>query len=132
CKTAFVAIAVDQWEPMVQFYSCITGQSPHPYRPGGYAEFRLGSLRLGLFRANPSHQDEFIHGRAANISICLEVNHLEQSRQVIEQAYSVLTLPMAHGQLRLGTVAIASHGRECYAYDPDGNRLILHEALSSA
>ncbi|MBD0267928.1 MAG: VOC family protein, partial [Cyanobacteria bacterium Co-bin8] len=27
-----------------------------------------------------------------------------------------------------GPVMIASHGREIYAYDPDGNRLILHQS----
>ncbi|MGL4621884.1 MAG: VOC family protein, partial [Chroococcidiopsis sp.] len=28
----------------------------------------------------------------------------------------------------LGQIVTASHGREIYAYDPDGNRIILHQA----
>ncbi|NJO93776.1 MAG: hypothetical protein HC820_04390, partial [Hydrococcus sp. RM1_1_31] len=27
-----------------------------------------------------------------------------------------------------GEIAIASHGREIYVYDPAGNRIILHES----
>ncbi|EDX77907.1 hypothetical protein MC7420_7645 [Coleofasciculus chthonoplastes PCC 7420] len=26
-----------------------------------------------------------------------------------------------------GEIIVASHGREIYAYDPNGNRLILHQ-----
>ena len=28
-----------------------------------------------------------------------------------------------------GQITTASHGREIYAYDPDGNRLILHQSV---
>ncbi|MGK7891459.1 MAG: glyoxalase [Leptolyngbyaceae cyanobacterium] len=129
CSVAFVAIAVDQWDAMVQFYGFVTGHSPQPHIPNVYAEFRIGDIRVGLFQPKSSHQQEFAAGRTAKVSICLEVDNLEQSQQVIDQAYSALNLPVSQAQPWLGAVAIASHGRECYAYDPDGNRLILHEAI---
>lgn len=52
------------------------------------------------------------------ISLCLEVSNLED-------AIAHLT---ALGYPPPGDISIASHGREIYAYDLDGNRLILHQA----
>ncbi|MFM6271339.1 MAG: hypothetical protein ACKPFA_33295, partial [Dolichospermum sp.] len=62
-----------------------------------------------------------LRGRAANsahASLCLEVNNLES-------AISYLT---SLGYPPLGIIYTASHGKEIYAYDPDGNRLILHQS----
>jgi hypothetical protein len=50
--------------------------------------------------------------------MCLEVNNLED---VIAHLTDL-------GYPPPGEIAIASHGREIYAYDPDGNRLILHQS----
>jgi hypothetical protein len=58
----------------------------------------------------------------------LEVEQLEGAIAAIEQAY--LETPLtAFDHLLPGEIIAASHGREVYAYDPAGNRLILHEAL---
>ena len=130
-KELFVAIAVQQWEPMVQFYRDILQQSPQPCIPNSYAEFIAGGLKLGLFLPKVSHQSEFSQPTQSAISLCLEVEDLEQSCGTIDAAYDALEAigyVEATGHCRYGAIAIASHGRECYAYDPDGNRLILHEA----
>lgn len=133
CKALFVTIATQQWEPMVQFYSHILGQEPQPHSPHSYAEFKIGGLKLGLFFPKESHQSEFSLPAQSAISLCMEVENLDHSRKIINVAYNRFKTgltgyiePNAHH--RYGEIAIASHGRECYAYDPDGNRLILHEA----
>ncbi len=51
------------------------------------------------------------------MSLCLEVSNLEDAIAHLK------TL----GYPPPGNISIASHGREIYAYDPDGNRLILHQ-----
>ncbi|NEQ96477.1 MAG: VOC family protein [Cyanothece sp. SIO2G6] len=129
CKMAFVAIAVEQWDAMVQFYSHLLGQSPQSHRPNMYAEFSMGNIRIGLFQPKPAHQEEFANRRTAKMSLCLEVDNLEHSQHMIDAAYCALSPSIATVPTPYGEVAIASHGRECYAYDPDGNRLILHEAM---
>ena len=129
----FIAIAVQQWEPMVQFYHHVLGKAPTPDIPGSYAEFKAGSLKVGLFLPKEDHQLEFAHPSQSAMSLCLEVENLERSRHIIDTAYDALHQmgykPLGNHR-RYGEIAIASHGRECYAYDPDGNRLILHEGIT--
>ena len=55
------------------------------------------------------------------MSLCLEVEQLETAIEHLR----CLGFPP------LGEIVVASHGREIYAYDPAGNRLILHEAKQS-
>lgn len=133
-RELFVAIAVHQWEPMVAFYRTVLDQSPHTLIPHSYAEFRAGGLKIGLFLPKDDHQSEFAQPTQSAISLCVEVDHLNHALERIDQAYAALekTEYQAPGNhCRYGEMAIASHGRECYAYDPDGNRLILHEAISA-
>jgi hypothetical protein len=52
------------------------------------------------------------------MSLCLEVSDLEDAIAHI----TALGFPPP------GEILTASHGREIYAYDPDGNRLILHQS----
>lgn len=121
-QTAFVTIASVEIEKLVVFYQEILEQSPHPYLPNKYAEFQLkGGLKLGLFQPKGSHQLEFSQPEKSGISLCIEVVDLERS---IEQL-SALGYPPP------GDIVTASHGQEIYAYDPDGNRLILHCSKSS-
>ncbi|NET52021.1 MAG: VOC family protein [Merismopedia sp. SIO2A8] len=129
-----------QWEQMVYFYHHLANGSPNPHVSRSYAEFHLGGLRIGLFHPKASHQSEFAHPKGAGISLCLEVEDLDQSRIVLDHIHATLPPPVAlHSakadgsgspSLPYGPIAIASHGRECYAYDPDGNRLILHESAA--
>jgi hypothetical protein len=53
------------------------------------------------------------------MSLCLEVASLEDSIDKLTQL----------GYPPLAQITTASHGREIYAYDPDGNRLILHQSV---
>jgi hypothetical protein len=52
------------------------------------------------------------------MSLCVEVADLD----------AAIARLVAIGYPPPGDMLTASHGREIYAYDPDGNRLILHEA----
>ena len=53
----------------------------------------------------------------SGLSLCLDVDDLDAA--------------IAHlinlGYPPPGEIIVASHGREIYAYDPNGNRLILHQ-----
>jgi predicted enzyme related to lactoylglutathione lyase len=116
--TAFVAIATPHMDRAIAFYQALLGQPPQPYQPGRYGEFHLPGLRLGVFTPRADHRSEFQAPSSGPMSLCLEVDDLEAAiAQVTALGYG---LP--------GDVISASHGREVYATDPDGNRLILHSA----
>lgn len=115
---AFVTIASVNCENLVNFYTKLLEQKPVILIPNVYAEFNLLNMRLGIFKPKNTNESEFEGNAKSKISLCLEVNHLEDA--------------IAHltnlGYPPPGDISIASHGREIYAYDPDGNRLILHQA----
>lgn len=117
CRTAFVTLAASDLETLVQFYRHLLDQEPQPYVPQVYAEFELPNLRLGLFQPKPTHEPEFTAPSSGSMSLCLEVENLES-------AIAHLT---AIGHPPSGAIATTSHGREIYAYDPIGNRIILHQ-----
>lgn len=115
-KTALVAIAAVQLESLVAFYRQLLGQDPMIYRPQVYAEFHLPDLRLGLFQ--PRQACLRSHPPApTGLSLCLEVSDLEAAIAHL----TALGYPP-------DDVITASHGREVYAYDPEGNWLILHQS----
>lgn len=115
---AFVTIATINLENLVDFYSQLFAKNPTTLIPHVYAEFRLIGMRLGIFQPKKSHELEFENSTKSKISLCIEVSNLEAA--------------IAHltnlGYPPPGEISLASHGREIYAYDPDGNRLILHQA----
>jgi predicted enzyme related to lactoylglutathione lyase len=115
---AFVTIATVNLDNLVNFYTQLFAESPTTLIPNVYAEFRLVSMRLGIFQPKKSHELEFQDSTKSKISLCIEVSNLEAA--------------IAHltnlGYPPPGEISVASHGREIYAYDPDGNRLILHQA----
>lgn len=117
--SAIVTIATFNLDIVVNFYSNLLGQTPINFIPNVYAEFQLIGLRLGIFQPQITQASEFQHSLTSTMSLCLEVNNLE--------------VAIAHmktlGYPPPGEIAIASHGREIYAYDPDGNRLILHQSV---
>jgi hypothetical protein len=102
---------------MTQFYEAFLRSPPTIWITDRYAEFAIASLRLALFRPHTDHQTEF--GQPANsaMSLCLEVSNLEAAIARLDNL----------GYAPAGSIIQASHGREIYAYDPDGNRLILHQ-----
>ncbi|MHC5860203.1 VOC family protein [Nostoc sp.] len=152
---AFLTIASVNWENLVNFYTKLLEQKPVLLTPNVYAEFNLVSMRLGIFQPKNTNESEFetmsndnpfgfesdtlglanaalTTGTTKNttpaplyfytkskISLCLEVSNLED-------AIAHLT---SLGYPPPGEISIASHGKEIYAYDPDGNRLILHQAI---
>jgi len=115
---AFVTIASLNCENLVSFYTKFLEQKPVILIPNVYAEFNLVSMRLGIFKPKKTNESEFEAIAKSKISLCLEVSNLED-------AIAHLT---ALGYPPPGDISIASHGKEIYAYDPDGNRIILHQA----
>lgn len=115
-STIFVAVADLTSGSLVEFYRALLGLEPQIWIPDDYAEFRLPGLQLGIFTPKADRQAEF-QGGPGGLSLCIEVEQLEVA---IEQM-TVLGCPPPD------SIITASHGREIYAYDPAGNRLILHE-----
>jgi len=113
----FITIGAEPWREVVDFYTNFFLVSPQPCAENRYAEFQLGSLCLGIFKPSADHIDEF-QGNSGSLSFCVEVESLEQAiAQVIAAKGTVSP-----------NIVEASHGRECYVYDPLINRIILHEA----
>lgn len=117
-QTALVAIATLELKQLIEFYTQLFRQEPAVYIPDVYGEFNLVGLRLGLFKPGLSQQSEFVNSDRGTVSICLEVDELE-----------VAIAELAALGCASGEILTASHGREVYAYDPAGNRLILHQSV---
>jgi len=124
CSTVFVALADPDGKTLVRFYRQLFGQEPVWHVPEVYAEFQISGLRLGIFKPSLIHRSEF-ETQAGSISLCIEVEQLEEAIASVEQAFIQTRLTGDH--LLPSDIITASHGREVYAYDPAGNRLILHE-----
>jgi predicted enzyme related to lactoylglutathione lyase len=115
--SALVTIASSNFDLLVDFYRQFLGSAPQQYIPRVYAEFTIAGLRLGIFCPKSDRQSEFGQPSQSGMSLCLEVDSLERSIASLSQL----------GYPPPGQIITASHGREIYAYDPDGNRLILHQ-----
>jgi len=115
CSDAFLTLATVNIEEVVAFYTAFLGREPVQSLGSIYAEFQLPGLRLAIFKP-AANQQEFQVGKSG-MSLCLEVNSLENAISRLE----------AIGCQPPGGILTASHGREIYAYDPAGNRLILHQ-----
>lgn len=118
CTNALLTLATDDLEKLVLFYTKILQQEPQPYIQSVYAEFQISGLRLGIFQPKLQARAEFENIGKGRMSLCLEVVDLES-------AIAHLT---TIGYPPPGEIVTASHGKEVYAYDPDGNRLILHQS----
>jgi predicted enzyme related to lactoylglutathione lyase len=116
----FITLVDPDGETLGRFYRQLFGLEPVMDIPRIYTEFLLPGLRLGIFKPQEKHAAEFVG--AGGMSLCVEVEDLEAA---IAQ-FAALGYPPP------GEIAIASHGREIYAYDPLGNRLILHEKVKIA
>ncbi|WP_017655642.1 glyoxalase/bleomycin resistance/dioxygenase family protein [Fortiea contorta] len=120
-KDALVTLASTNFEELINFYTQLLEKKPTTIIPNIYAEFQICGWRLGIFQPKQTHASEFASSSTSKISLCLEVSNLEN-------AIAHLT---TLGYPPPGEISLAAHGREIYAYDPDGNRLILHEAINS-
>ncbi|WP_228037857.1 glyoxalase [Nodosilinea sp. LEGE 06152] len=117
CTSAFVTLASERFEDIVAFYTALLGQGAEPYQRDRYAEFWLPGLRLAIFRPKPDQADRFHAPTSGAMSLCLEVVDLTAAIACLTDL----------GYPPPGPVLTASHGREVYACDPDGNRLILYQ-----
>ncbi|MBD2778398.1 VOC family protein [Iningainema tapete] len=117
CTNALVTLATLNIEKLVQFYTNLLGMQPVNFIPNVYAEFQLPGMRLGIFQPKQDRFSEFASARS-KMSLCLEVSNLEQAIAHL----TVLGYPPP------GNIITASHGREIYTYDPDCNRIILHQS----
>ncbi|MGQ9872053.1 VOC family protein [Leptodesmis sp.] len=124
CAGALVTLAAQQFDGLVEFYCNLLGQPPAVWMPNQYAEFELPGVRLGIFQPKEKEERSEIQNSKFKIqnfpigmALCLEVENLEAA--------------IAHltdlGYPPPGKILTASHGREIYAYDPEGNWLILHK-----
>jgi catechol 2,3-dioxygenase-like lactoylglutathione lyase family enzyme len=118
-NAAITTIASVNFDRTIDFYTQFLEIAPQGCIPNVYAEFRLPGLKLAIFCPHPRHCDEFGQSQQSGMSLCLEVASLEDAIAKLTQL----------GYPPSGAITIASHGREIYAYDPDGNRLILHQAV---
>ncbi|MBD2463865.1 VOC family protein [Oscillatoria sp. FACHB-1407] len=113
----FVALA-DVDGRLAQFYRQVLHCEPTFSIPQVYSEFELPGLRLGIFQPKASQQPEFAAASSGSMSLCIEVENLQEA--------------IAHlthlGHPPPGAIMHTSHGDEIYAYDPAGNRLILHQS----
>ncbi|MEB3181685.1 MAG: VOC family protein [Nostocaceae cyanobacterium] len=116
---AFVTLATVNLEKITDFYRQLLGEKPRNYIPNVYAEFQLPEVKLGIFQPTQTHKAEFANSAQSTMSLCLEVTDLEG-------AIAHLT---TMGYPPPEEISTASHGREIYAYDPDGNRIILHQSV---
>jgi predicted enzyme related to lactoylglutathione lyase len=119
-KKLWIALTDFDGETLKTFYQNLFGQEPEIEIPNIYAEFNLPGLRLGLFKPNPNHLQEFTAPSSGGMSLCLEVENLETAIAEL--------IAMGHPSPKIHT---ASHGRESYVYDPCGNRIILYESLET-
>ena len=113
----FVALADLDGHTLTRFYQALLGQNPVVDIPEVYAEFVVPGMRIGLFKPSNTHRAEFESLSSGSMSLCIEVER-------IEEAIAHLT---ALGYPPPGAIQHTSHGREIYAYDPQNNRIILHE-----
>lgn len=116
-QDSFLTLGCHDLGRSVEFYRALLSQPPRVHIPEKYAEFHLPGLRLALFAPKDGHQAEFM-GKSGPMSLCLEVADLEAA---IAHLAAIAHPPP-------GPIVTASHGREVYAYDPQGNRLIFHES----
>jgi predicted enzyme related to lactoylglutathione lyase len=119
-EAAFVTISAFNLEEITQFYRQFFQQEPIGAKPHSYVEFYVANLCLGIFRPHESSKEEFARVGKNPMSICLEVSDLDE-------AIARIT---ALGYAPPGGVIHTPHGREVYAYDPEQNRLILHQSWS--
>lgn len=120
-RDSLVTIGAIAFDELVDFYCQLLEQAPQPFLPEVYGEFRINGLRLGIFKPKPDHQREFATSLGSGLSLCLEVQNLENAIAHLQAIGHPVNAP----------ITIASHGREVYGYDPAGNRLILHESMTT-
>ncbi|BAU13637.1 hypothetical protein LEP3755_41770 [Leptolyngbya sp. NIES-3755] len=117
-QKAWTTIAAVEFDRSTNFYRHLFQQEPKIFTPAQYAEFETAGIRLGIYRPTVEESPEKAPITLfPAVSLCVQVEDLDKAIAHLE--------PEAH----VGEVRSVSHGREAYAYDPDGNRIILYEPL---
>jgi predicted enzyme related to lactoylglutathione lyase len=114
-RSAWVTLAAGEFARSIEFYSRLFDQAPASQIPDKYAEFQISGLQLGIYQ--PKQNERLLPTSFPAISLCLEVEDLEAAIEHLTHL----------GYPPPGAILTPSHGREIYAYDPDGNRLILYQ-----
>lgn len=109
-QVGLLSIATANLDQLQAFYQNLLGMPPTVTLPRVYVEFRLTGLRLGLYT---SHHPDFKACRGAS-SLCLQVNSLDP---MLANWADHLVSPVRED----------FHGREVDLWDPDGNRVVIHE-----
>lgn len=115
-QKVWVTIAATNFDRTLEFYRQILEQDPIALIPHVYAEFQVADLQLGIYA--PRGSERAVNFQFPQMSLCFEVECLESA---IEH--------LAKFGVPSSKIITASHGRELYVYDPDGNRIILHQPL---
>lgn len=113
-----MTIAAAHFPQTTQFYRDLLGTEPIRLISEVYAEFALPGMRLGIYR--PRQISLPPETALTSMSLCLQVTDLDATIAHLDH------LGVPHGE-----ILYASHGREIYAYDPDGNRLICYQPKTS-
>jgi len=115
-KEFLATIAALDLDRLVEFYTLFLCREPVIWIKDVYAEFEVSGLRFGLFKPRSSDQPEFA-GNCGAMSLCLEVENLEAAIASLTEL----------GQAPEEASVTTDYGVEIYAYDPEGNRLILYQ-----
>lgn len=112
----FLALSTENIQTLTDFYSQLLQREPDVFRPTVYAEFQLEKLRIAIFKPKLERKQEF-ENFGSGMSLCLEVEDINLAiSNLIDMGFPPP-----------GEIIEASHGKEIYAYDPEGNRLIIHQ-----
>ena len=120
----FAAIGANDFPATVAFYRALFGREPDERIRDIYVAFRLPGLHLGLFAPRESNRSHFENpaGLRGGLSLVMRVPDVDQARAELA-ALNPVRPP--------GEIQPTSHGREFYAYDPEGNRIIVVERTAT-
>jgi catechol 2,3-dioxygenase-like lactoylglutathione lyase family enzyme len=121
---AFAAIGANHYAETVDFYRAVFGREPDERIRDIYVAFHLPGLKLGIFEPRAENRPEFENPTDAHssLNLVLRVPSVERARA---------ELAARRPRRPPGEICDTNHGREFYAYDPEGNRLILVERTSA-
>jgi catechol 2,3-dioxygenase-like lactoylglutathione lyase family enzyme len=143
-QRAWVTLAARDFGRSVQFYQQFLEQAPMSVIPDIYAEFELKGLRLGIYRPRSEERTNPVEASVEPFGPDPSRPHI-QTGQALDRATNPQAFPpislcvevadlaiaIAHftqlGYPPPGAIIVAPHGREIFAYDPDGNRVILYQ-----
>lgn len=118
----FAAIGANDYPATVNFYRTLFGREPDERVRATYVAFRLPGLHLGIFEPRPQNRPDFANPAESqghgSLNLVLSVPDADQARSALA-ALNPARPP--------GLIQPTRDGREFYAYDPEGNRLIVVE-----